>query len=286
MKLQQNIRIIVSALFFLLASSLTHAKEPKFYVISPKISKELTDFYFNHGFKPRRSIPTNLSPQDKIIFYDCQISNELEHLQILYVCHQPNESDITTNAFLIPAPSPVDQLTLAQTVMAQDLNIAVFYSRNSELQYKYLATNKAEGVKLSGYRSYGSLKFDKDIKEIIKDNDAVLALTDNSIFNTATLRAIMLSTYREHKPIFGPDKAFVQAGSIASLYVTEINIAETAIELSNQFQNDEYLPGIYFTKTQQYETNPTAARTLSLDLPLRSEISSTVTRKEAKDVHL
>lgn len=268
------------------AFSIVHAKEPKSYVISSKISKELSDFYFEHGFKPRRSTPSSLRAPDKVIFYGCQVDATLAHLQVLYICNQPNEADIQTNAFLIPVPSPIDQLTLAQSVLEQNIKVAVLYSRKSELQYKYLATNKSDNVRLSGYRSYGSFKFDKEILEVIRGSDAVLALVDNTIFNASTLRAIMLSTYREHKPIFGPDKAFVQAGSIASLSVDKTSIAESAIELATKFQNDEYLPGIYFTRTRVYETNPIAAQTLSLDLPQQAVIFKNEAQPEIKDVQL
>ncbi|GLQ31842.1 hypothetical protein GCM10007876_23210 [Litoribrevibacter albus] len=191
----------------------------------------------------------------------------MEHLQVIYICETPSESDIEEQAFLLPIPSPIDQLNIARAIISGDIEIAVIYSRKSEIQYKYLETNKHESIRISGYKSYGSLKFDQQVKDVIKQNDAVLALADESIFNESTQRALMLNTYRERRPVFGPNESFVVSGSIATLCITEEDIAKSAIRLIKSFEETEYLPGIYFPISPKIVTNNTAAKTFSLKLP-------------------
>ncbi len=271
MKLQQRLqRTSLIALLLISSFSWALSKPPKAYVISPKLTPELTEFYLKHGFKYRRSIP-NVSSQDRLIVYGCRIEKSISHLEVLYICIEPDEPLISEHAFLIPVPSPTDQLNLARLLIKEHLNIAVIYSKKSELQFEYLATNKQDGIEISGYRSYGSLTFDTDIKNMIKSSDAVLALEDDRIFNASTLRALILNTYRQGKPVFGPNEQFVESGSVASLCLSELHVAQAAVKLAQSFDR-EYLPGIYFPSVPDVKTNRFAAKAFSMNLPSEGQL--------------
>jgi len=259
--------IFLTAFLSLFLSTVTFAvqKEPQAYVVASKLDSEVSALYTNNGFKLRRSIADS-NPLDFYVVYSCKINEELEHLRIIYICDRPNEQDIKSHVFLMPVPSPVDQLNLAQLVLSNDLNVAVIYSKKSEIQYRYLQTNKHDSVRLTGHKSYGSFKFNDRVKRIIKKNDVVLALVDDSIFNSSTLRALILNTYRDHKPVFGPNMNFVKSGSLASLYISEEAVAKRAIQLVAKFEDDEYLPGVYFPCTPNVKTNTHVADAFSLKL--------------------
>lgn len=56
------------------------------------------------------------------------------------------------------------------------------------------------------------------LAELLPRVDVLLALPDTRLFNAETARLILLSSYRQNKPVIGPDEAFVRAGSLAAAY--------------------------------------------------------------------
>ena len=268
-----TVLIAFLSLSFLSTVTLAVEKETQSYVVAPKLDSKISALYAKNGFKFRHSIADS-NPLDFYVVYSCKINKELEHLRIIYVCDRPSEEDIKSHVFLMPVPSPIDQLNLAQLILTNDLDVAVIYSKNSEIQYRYLKINKHDSVRLTAHKSYGSFKFNDQIKRMIKKNDVVLALVDDSIFNSSTLRALILNTYRDHKPVFGPNTNFVKSGSLASLYISQEAIAKRAIQLVAKFEADEYLPGVYFPCTPEVKTNPHVANAFSLTLNKPEDLSN------------
>lgn len=55
---------------------------------------------------------------------------------------------------------------------------------------------------------------------------------DGQLFGPGTAKLVLLTSYRLRRPVFGPDRAYVQAGSAASLYASGSDlVAETMVHL-------------------------------------------------------
>lgn len=71
--------------------------------------------------------------------------------------------------------------------------------------------------------------------------DALLLPVDNQLFDSGAAKLVLLTSYRLRRPVFGPDQAYVRAGSVASLYASgEDLMAETLVHLQT-FQSSKRL---------------------------------------------
>jgi len=68
------------------------------------------------------------------------------------------------------------------------------------------------------------------LARLLDRSEVLLALPDQSIFNRASLQAILLTTYRSDVPVLGFSRAYVNAGAFAAVHSSARQIGEQAGE--------------------------------------------------------
>lgn len=125
------------------------------------------------------------------------------------------------------------------------------------------------------------------LKELLASSDLLLALPDSSIYNSKTVKNILLTSYRLRKPVIGFSKNFSKAGALASIYSTPTQIAETATSII-----DDYITsGNRFSRKENYpddfdiSINRQVFRALDMDPPdiekLKDEIDASTSYRSA-----
>ena len=125
------------------------------------------------------------------------------------------------------------------------------------------------------------------LKELLNSSDLLLALPDSSIYNSKTVKNILLTSYRLRKPVIGFSKSFSKAGALASIYSTPTQIAETATSIISDYLTS----GNRFSRKENYpddfdiSINRQVFRALDMDLPdiekLKDEINASTGYRSA-----
>ena len=68
------------------------------------------------------------------------------------------------------------------------------------------------------------------LARLLDRSEVLLALPDQSVFNRASLQAILLTTYRSDVPVLGFSRAYVNAGALAAVHSSAQQIGEQAGE--------------------------------------------------------
>ncbi|WP_240616500.1 ABC transporter substrate-binding protein [Marinobacter fuscus] len=106
--------------------------------------------------------------------------------------------------------------------------------------------------------------------------DFILAGPDNTIYNPANIKHILLTAYRRNKILIGPNQAYVKAGSLASSYASFEAMSSQAVEYLEHFFRTGALPGPGYPDTFRVELNEQVARSLNIPMPSRERISNAV----------
>ena len=102
------------------------------------------------------------------------------------------------------------------------------------------------------------------LRERLADFDALLLPVDGQLFGPDTAKLILLTSYRLRRPVFGPDQAYVQAGSVASLYASGADlVAETLVHLQF-FHNSRRLRRSGFVHTPTIAVNEHVANSFDM----------------------
>ena len=109
----------------------------------------------------------------------------------------------------------------------------------------------------------------KTLEMAIKDNDVLLTVTDPSIYNSRTVKNILLTSYRHRKPVIGYSENFVDAGAIAAVYTSANSAGERAAQIITEFidNNWQFKNKIYYTANFSVHTNYQVAKSLGISLP-------------------
>lgn len=162
------------------------------------------------------------------------------------------------------------QLRLLHAALPKAKNILILKNGNSILTDAY--TNdvaKKYSLALSYLKIESEDTLVTQLKTILPGIDVLLAIPDNSIYNSATARPILLTTYKYSVPIFAYSQSFIDAGAVVGLYSTPAQHARYAAELIEDglagFKKNhaQILPPKYF----MVGTNQAVAKSLGLELP-------------------
>jgi hypothetical protein len=225
-----------------------------------------------------------LNGNNSVILYSCEepaflINPKYKRVNFLFICDQPKPYLMSKYPVLSTHASPVDQLNLAHVFLPSDKHIATIYSKQSRYLYQYLIeeVQHRQNLTIDGYFHLGQFSIDSSVDKLLTESDFLLAYPDPSVFNQYTMKAILLKLFRLGRPVFGANEEMVDNGSLATLYLKDVDIALTALELINA-SNRDLTSGIYFSDRYNIKVNKTVAESLSISIPPEKETLETLKR--------
>jgi ABC-type uncharacterized transport system substrate-binding protein len=122
------------------------------------------------------------------------------------------------------------------------------------------------------------------LETAIEDNKALLAISDPLIYNSNTVKNILLTAYRHRKPVIGYSDSFVQAGAIAAIYTSPESVGDKAATIISGFfsNNWQFNKNIYVTGDFSISTNTQVATSLDITLPSEESIRNSIMRMEKR----
>ena len=133
-------------------------------------------------------------------------------------------------------------------------------------------------LKLNQYRVSKANKLLPVLRELLHQNDALLMLPRQSIYNRDTLKGVLLSSYRNRKPAISYSPAHVKSGAVASIFSSPVDIGRHLAQLLNQTLASRARVDnpIEFPKFYTIATNLRVANALGIDLPGEQELRSRI----------
>jgi len=108
------------------------------------------------------------------------------------------------------------------------------------------------------------------LNNALRKTDVLLALPSPDIYNTRTIKNILLSSYRNRVPVIGFSENFVNAGALAAVYSLPEQIGEKAADTVIDFfkNNNKFTENNIFPDKYEIKINRQVKR--SLDIQVRS----------------
>lgn len=110
------------------------------------------------------------------------------------------------------------------------------------------------------------------LQDVLQDSEVLLALPDSAVYNSSTLRNILLTTYRSGVPLIGFSPAYVKAGALGAVFSTPAQIAEQAAIATQQFWETSALPAAQYPQLFEVMVNEQVGRSLNLSVKSPAEL--------------
>lgn len=114
------------------------------------------------------------------------------------------------------------------------------------------------------------------LQEVLKESEVLLALPEPSIYNSSSIRNILLAAYRSGDPMIGFAPSYVKAGALAAVYSTSAQIAEQAMQAILQYGETRTLPAAQHPQLFEVLVNEQVGRSLGLTLKSAAELHQEV----------
>ncbi len=171
---------------------------------------------------------------------------------------------------------PVDRQARVANVTYPSLSrFSVFSSANQ------LDDIREDSIAVDGFPYFSSVSLPSQLSDALHAHDALIATSDNSIFNASTLSTVLLTAYGYHKPVIGFSRAYVKAGALISSFSTPSQIfREIAHWLRSGATSFDDMPPISYPRYFSVIVNASVARSLGLIQSRRFNYGETLTDED------
>ncbi len=135
-------------------------------------------------------------------------------------------------------------------------------------------------LELNLYRLDQSNKLLPVLRRLLRQNDSLLMLPRQSIYNRDSLKGVLLTSYRDRKPVISYSPAHVKSGALASIYSSPEDIGNHLALLVGQKLRDpaQRPPAFEYARFYSISSNRRVAYALSIALPDENAIRAELDR--------
>lgn len=237
--------------------------------------------YLTKTFKDEAVVSTGDTLNDTadllIVLSNDTIKNlPTSHPPTLFILPQPGTLDIQKqDSALYWTPSLSAQLALIRAMLPATNRVGMLVSANASDDVSWLRLFKQYAAEQSievKVQQVDKARIARQVSELAASTDVLLAQPDTEIYNRDTIRFILLAAYRQNKVLIGPSPAFVNAGSLATLYAPTSVIAEEVAQKVRYFIKNNKLPPASRVRNLSVSLNPQVAKSLGLSVPAMNEL--------------
>ena len=160
------------------------------------------------------------------------------------------------------------QLDFIQAALPKSRKIGLLYSPNTHTNPAYLQQLASEhGATLIAKQVLSAEKLFSILDSLLESSDVLLAMPDNTIYNSANIRNILLSSYRFNIPFIGMSQSYVTAGALGAIFSSPQQMSDQIAATILSFVQTRKLPDPQYPKDFTISLNPEVAKSLGIELP-------------------
>ena len=205
----------------------------------------------------------------------------------LFISSDPNKYKLdkdrnSNDAILYMTQSYCRQIRFIRQLNRQWKIISILNSKEKPIDSSQIQQCADEhDIKIYIVSTAGNANITDKIRHALHHSDVLLALPDSNIYNSKTVKNILLTSYRYRKPVIAFSKNFVNAGALAAIYSDTENIAMSASKLIEQhLYSVTPIEPINYPDEFDISINRQVFRALDITIPDIDTIKSALQQKE------
>jgi hypothetical protein len=195
------------------------------------------------------------------------------HRKLLLDYPKRNNSSLFSSIYF---DQPIErQLNLIATAFPDRHKLGILFDATSSNELEQLRKNINEyKIELFAQEINARTSLFEALQDVLLHSDVILAIPAPEIYNTSSLRNILVSTYQEGIPLVGFSASYVKAGAMCAVFSTPQQFAAQANLLLQKFMETGSLPAAQYPKFYAVTVNERVAQSLGISIRSADEIYS------------
>lgn len=184
--------------------------------------------------------------------------------------------DLASALYLEP-PLP-RQIQLARAILGEDRPFGVLIEDRD--QWRHLSTRPDPLITPYFTDQYPSLNH--ALIALLRDNHALIGIYDTNLYSSENIKNILITAYRQNKPLIGPSSAYIKAGALATTYSDLDDVARRLSEILLTGLHENVWPKADYNPYFKVRYNQQVGRSLNLLLPDADKLMQKLTDEERR----
>lgn len=160
------------------------------------------------------------------------------------------------------------QIQLAKTLLPQVTHLTTLLSKQSQRHETTIRESARENnIEASVHVFENRVSLNKLFESGVLKPTFILSHSDPKIFNTRSLTHILLKGYRNNISVIGPNKRSVSAGSLASIYFPDKELARASLTIILDFNDRGITPTPKNLTSFDFVINKNVAKSMNISIP-------------------
>lgn len=184
-------------------------------------------------------------------------------------------------SYLSMTPPVCQQFALIKSLNSKWKSVSVLLSGpNTNLARKLESCAKQYNLIVNAISLNQYVNISDALNTSLLSSDVLLALPDSSIYNTRTVKNILLTTYRHRVPVIGFSESFVRAGALVAIHSSTNQLGIQISDLIKKYYNHENIRQNYiYPKYVEITINRDVAKSLGIILLDKKTIKENLKRE-------
>ena len=179
-------------------------------------------------------------------------------------------------------PPVTRQVALAREVVGDDVPIGILAQSKSSLSVSGMGRNTQRELGVRPYYLDDYSNINRALVDLLDECEVLVGQYDTELYSAENIKNILITAYRQNRPLIGPSSAYIRAGALATTYSDLENVATRLAEILDAgLRHERWLsPG--YNPHFKVRYNEQVARSLNLVLPNAKDLAEALKRREAK----
>jgi ABC-type uncharacterized transport system substrate-binding protein len=158
-------------------------------------------------------------------------------------------------------------------VLPERRRIGLLHSPDTLIDVSDLSMQIAKrGGSLVAQQVPSAEKLFPSLESVFESSDLLLAVPDAAIYNSNSIRNILLASYRKGIPLVGLSQSYVNAGALCAIFSATDQTADQAADAVMSFVRNRRLPEPQYPAEFTIAVNQQVARSMGIELPAQETI--------------
>lgn len=174
------------------------------------------------------------------------------------------------------------QIALTKAVLGQDRPIGVLLQDQTQLAAAGLNGLNLPALLVTPYFVADHDSLNHALVELLRSNHVLLGIYDTRLYSAANIKSILITAYRQNKPLIGPSSAYLRAGALATTLSDIDDVARRLAEIIRTGLQEKIWPEPGYNPYFRVGFNPQVGRSLNLLLPDARVLEQSLREQEGR----